>query len=125
MDARPPPGAYSPAFFDHVAHPRGQGALPSATHRGEALDATCGDRLALELRVEGGVVRDARFRVEGCPGAIAVGSALVEQVVGRDASVASVTVADLEAALCGVPASKRHALRLAVQAWKVTLGSGG
>ena len=113
MSATGPRAAYSAAFLDHLERPRNQGSLASATHRGEATDATCGDRLALDCVVEGGVVREARFRVEGCPGAIAVGSALASLLPGRSASASAVTPADLEAALGGVPAAKRHALRLA------------
>src|SRR5262245_54907763 len=104
--------AYSPQFLDHLKSPRGQGALEDATHRGVAEDGVCGDRLALDLRVEAGVVVSARFRVQGCPGAIAVGSALAMIAPGRDAGTESVSAADLEAVLGGVPAAKRHVLRL-------------
>ena len=89
------------------------------------MDAACGDRLSLDLRVERGVVVEARFRVEGCPGSIAVGSVLVELVIGRRAALESVAASDLEAALGGVPPSKRHALRLAVETWKAAIAAPG
>lgn len=118
-----PSGAYSSAFLDHLAHPRRQGSLGEPTHCGEAVDAVCADRLTLDLRVEGGVVRDARFRVEGCPGAIAVGSALASLVPGRAALASSIDAAELEAELGGVPPARRHALRLALETWKTALRS--
>jgi hypothetical protein len=105
-------GAYSDAFRDHLERPRGQGRIEGATHSGTAEDGTCGDRLSLDLRVLDGVVVEARFRVEGCPGAIAVGSALSTLAPGRPARVGAVGPGDLEAALGGVPGAKRHALRL-------------
>lgn len=111
------------AFEDHFLHPRGQGDLPDATHRGEATDPACGDWLALSLRVEAGVVGAARFRVRGCSGAIAVGSALVTLLPGRPALADAVTPADLDSLLTGLPALKRHALRLACAALAATLRS--
>ena len=116
MAASGPLAAYSERFLDHLARPRGQGTLDGATHRGEAEDPACGDRLSLDLRVEGGVVRETRFRVLGCPGAIAAGSALATLLPGRPASAGAVPAADLEAELGGVPSAKRHALSLAAAA---------
>ncbi len=107
------PMEYAAAFLDHFQRPRRQGRLDGATHRGEAEDPACGDRLWLDLRVEAGVVVDARFAVTGCAGAIAVGSALATLVVGRTAGATAVGRAEIEAALGEVPRAKRHALRLA------------
>ena len=113
MDAA---AAYSPAFLDHLTRPRNQGALVGPTHRGDAEDGVCGDRLALDLLVVDGTVADARFRVAGCPGAIAVGSALASLLPGRPARGDAVPAVELERALGGVPGTKRHALRLATDA---------
>jgi NifU-like protein involved in Fe-S cluster formation len=104
---------YHPLFQQHFVHPQGQGDLPGATHRGEARDPACGDWMAVALVVEAGRVREARYRVAGCPGAIAVGSALMELLPGRAATADAVTDGELVALLGEVPALKRHALRLA------------
>ena len=112
---------YPPAFLDHLTNPRGQGSLPGATHRGEGEDPVCGDRLALDLAVEGGTIRDARFRVRGCPGAIAVGSALATLLPGRAAAGDPVPPAEIDACLGGVPLAKRHALRLATETVRAAL----
>ena len=82
-----------------------------------------GDRLSLDLCVAGGVVRDARFRVLGCPGSIAVGSALTTLLVGRPARADAVPAADLEQEVGGVPPAKRHALRLAAEVLAAALRS--
>jgi len=104
---------YAPSFQDHFLHPRGQGDLAEATHRAEATDEACGDWMALALRVESGRVVEARYRVRGCPGAVAVGSALMALLPGRAALPGAVTDAELEGALGEIPRMKRHALRLA------------
>jgi nitrogen fixation NifU-like protein len=107
--------------LDHLTHPRSQGRLEGATHAGQAEDATCGDRLEIDLRIERGAVVEARFRARGCPGAIAVGSALAALLPGRPASGEPVSATDLDAALGGVPLAKRHALRLAADAQREAL----
>jgi NifU-like protein len=104
---------YSPSFLDHLARPRGQGRLERATHRADASEEACGDRLELDLAVAQGAIVEARFRAQGCPGAIAVGSALASLLPGRPARAGAVTPQEIEAALGGVPPAKRHALRLA------------
>jgi nitrogen fixation NifU-like protein len=115
--------AFSAPFADHLRRPRNAGALDpaSVTHRGSCDDPACGDGLTLDLRVEGGVVRESRFRVEGCVGAIACGSALTTLIEGRPALPDAVTEAQVETALGGVPPAKRHALRLAVAVWRAAL----
>ncbi len=115
------PGPFSAAYLDHLASPRGQGRLEDATHRATVEDPVCGDRLTLDLRVVAGVVREARFRVVGCTGAIAVGSALASLLPGRAAAEAAVTGTELDATLGGVPPARRHALRLAAEALRAAV----
>ena len=112
---------YAHAFLDHFQRPRGQGALDRPTHRGEGQDPACGDRLWLDLRVEGGIVAEARYRVQGCAGAIAVGSALLTLLPGRPASPRAVSPAEIEALLGAVPRAKRHALGLALRTLEAAL----
>ena len=108
--------AASPGPFEqHFLHPQGQGSLADATHAATATDPACGDELALDLRVADGVIEAARFRVRGCSGAIAAGSALVTLLPGRPARPDALTREALDAELGGVPASKRHVLRLAAR----------
>ncbi len=108
------PSVYSDAFLDHFEHPRGQGSLDDATHRGHATDPACGDELELDLRVEADRIAAVRFRARGCIGAIAVGSALTTLLPGRPAAPDSVSREEIETALGMVPTTKRHALRLGV-----------
>jgi nitrogen fixation NifU-like protein len=111
----------SPAFLDHLRAPRHVGALDAPTHRADAEDAVCGDRLALDLRVVGGRVAEVRQRVVGCHGAVAAASALATLLPGREARPDAVSAAELDAVLGGVPGAKRHALRLATDAWRAAV----
>jgi len=107
---------FSERYLRHFQTPHGQGGLPEATHTGCAVDPVCGDELTLDLQVREGRIVAARFRVRGCSGAIAVGSALVTLLPGRPARADAVTREALAEELGGVPAAKRHALRLALGA---------
>ena len=108
---------HSEAYLRHFQQPSGQGSLAAATHSATVTDPACGDELALDLVVAEARVVDARFRVRGASGAIAAGSALVTLLPGRPAAETALTRADLEVELGGVVAAKRHALRLALNAW--------
>jgi len=107
---------HSEAYLRHFREPTGQGSLAGATHTATVTDPVCGDELSLDLVVRDARVVDARFRVRGCSGAIAAGSALVTLLPGRPACPGAVTRHELEAELGGVAGAKRHALRLATQA---------
>jgi len=115
---------YAESFLDHFRDPRGQGSLEAPSHTAMTSDPACGDELALDLHVSGGMVQAARFRVRGCAGAIAVGSALVSLLPGRRAHPEAVTREELEQVLGGVPATKRHALRLALNTLRAALAAG-
>ncbi len=112
---------HSDAYLRHFREPHGQGSLPGATHGATVSDAACGDELSLDLEIEAGRILAARFRVRGCSGAIAVGSALVTLLPGRPAVAAAVSREQLDAELGGVARSKRHVLRLAQNALAAAL----
>ena len=112
---------HSDAYLRHFRDPQGQGSLPEATHSATVTDPACGDELTLDLEVEAGSIRAARFRVRGCSGAIAVGSALATLLPGRTAAATAVTRDELDAELGGVARAKRHALRLGLHALTAAL----
>ena len=43
----------------------------------------CGDVMQLQIRVEGGIIEDAKFKTYGCGSAIASSSLLTEWVKGK------------------------------------------
>ena len=117
------PDASPAGFEEHFLRPRGQGALPDATHAACVEDPACGDELTLELRVVDGLVDLARFRVRGCSGSIAVGSALATLLPGRAARADALTREELAAEIVGMPPGKQHVLRLAQRAFEAALQS--
>jgi NifU-like protein involved in Fe-S cluster formation len=98
---------YNPTVMDHFLNPRNTGELPGATHRSLVRNPACGDMVKLTLRVEGGVILDARAKTFGCAAAIASSSALTELLKGRTVQDARrIRNADVVAFLGGLPEHK-------------------
>lgn len=74
---------YTAHILDHFRHPRNLGSLPAPDISQEVLNPLCGDRIRLELALEGEMVAAARFRGDGCAISIAATSLLTEMLPGR------------------------------------------
>jgi NifU-like protein involved in Fe-S cluster formation len=98
---------YNPTVMDHFLNPRNTGELPGATHQSLVRNPACGDMVKLTLRVEGGIILDARAKTFGCAAAIASSSALTELLKGRTvADARRIRNADVVAFLGGLPEHK-------------------
>jgi len=93
----------------------------------EAVDSftgLCGDSMRVYLKVEEGVIKDARFQAIGCAGAFASGSALTEMVKGKTLEEAKkITEQDVIKYLEGLPGPKLHCARLAVDALRKSISA--
>jgi nitrogen fixation protein NifU and related proteins len=74
---------YQEVILDHGKRPRNFGPLAGATARAEGLNPLCGDHLEVELALEGGVVREARFTGNGCAISKASASVMTGLVKGK------------------------------------------
>lgn len=74
---------YQEILLDHYRRPRNTAPLAAASHRAEGHNPLCGDRVALSLEVEDGVVRGVAFDGAGCAISTASASMLTELVKGR------------------------------------------
>ena len=112
------------ALEEHLAAPRGQGALTGAAHSGAAGGAACGDLVRVGVRLEGERVAEAGFEASGCAAARAAGSAVVELVEGRPLlEVARLTPDAVASELGGLLPASRHAAELAADALHRALGA--
>lgn len=107
-------GPYSPTMLDHVKRPRNRGALPSPTVSQEGANPLCGDRVRIELALDGDVVTAARFTANACAICIAASSMLTELIRGAPLEdVETLTVPELIAQLkAEIPASRMACVRL-------------
>lgn len=91
---------YSDILLDHFRHPRNYGSLDSPDISNEQFNPLCGDRIRLELKLEGSKVSEAGFKGDGCAISMAAASLLTELISGEDVrEVGSITDARLISAL--------------------------
>ena len=113
---------YSEQLLDHFQNPRNVGELRPPAITVEISNPACGDILRLSVRVEGGAVREARYKVRGCTASIAAGSARTELLVGRTKrDVAALDAPAIEHAVGGLAAESKHAAVLCIDGVKSLL----
>jgi nitrogen fixation NifU-like protein len=88
---------------DHARHPRCVGSCADATHRGGATNASCGDRLELDLRAVDGRIAEVRIRPSGCVISTASSSLLTEWLVGKTIDEAKTADEARVQELLGIP----------------------
>ncbi|UII55440.1 SUF system NifU family Fe-S cluster assembly protein [Cytobacillus spongiae] len=76
---------YRQVIMDHYKNPRNKGVL---TEDGSLTinmnNPTCGDRIQLTLKVENGIVEDAKFDGEGCSISMSSASMMTQAIKGRN-----------------------------------------
>ena len=80
--------AYSNKVIEHYENPRNVGALDKndeSVGTGLVGAPACGDVMKLQIKVEGGVITDAKFKTFGCGSAIA-SSSLRRRTIRRSRS---------------------------------------
>ena len=78
--------AYSEKVIEHYENPRNVGSFDkNDTDIGTGMVGApaCGDVMKLQIKVENGIIKDARFKTYGCGSAIASSSLITEWVKGK------------------------------------------
>jgi len=78
--------AYSEKVIDHYQNPKNVGTLDkSKANVGTGLVGApeCGDVMRLQIEIENGVIKDAKFKTFGCGSAIASSSLATEWLKGK------------------------------------------
>ncbi|WP_434417571.1 Fe-S cluster assembly scaffold IscU [Nannocystis pusilla] len=116
--------AYSNKVIDHYEHPRNVGSLD----KGDASVGTgivgapaCGDVMKLQIKVENGVITDAKFKTYGCGSAIASSSLVTEWVKGMSVDQAMQIKNSQIAEELSLPPVKIHCSVLAEDAIKAAI----
>jgi nitrogen fixation NifU-like protein len=108
--------------MDHFSNPRNVGEIPDASGVGTVGNPVCGDVMKMFLKIENGIVVDAKFKTFGCGAAVATSSMVTEMVKGKtiDEALAISNKAVAEA-LGGLPPVKMHCSVLAEEALRSAL----
>ena len=84
--------AYSEKVMDHYENPRNVGTFdPKKDNIGTGMVGApaCGDVMRLQIEVEDGIIKDAKFKTYGCGSAIASSSLVTTMVKGMTLDEAS------------------------------------
>jgi len=78
---------YGEEVLDHAEHPRNQGSFDDAQDKevveGRDANASCGDILEFQLKIEGGIIVKVKWKGEGCAISTAAASKLSEWLKGK------------------------------------------
>lgn len=101
---------YQEVIIDHSRHPRNYGRLDQANHQAEGYNPLCGDKLTVYLKIDNGIIRDARFEGAGCAISTAAASLMTEALKGKTVAEVGALFADFRAMVTGETAPAAAAL---------------
>ncbi|GAA0349957.1 Fe-S cluster assembly sulfur transfer protein SufU [Oceanobacillus sp. FSL W7-1293] len=79
---------YRQVIMDHYKNPRNKGTLEKESVTVDMNNPTCGDRIQLQLDVQDGIVKDAKFQGEGCSISMASASMMTQAIKGMEVEAA-------------------------------------
>lgn len=74
---------YKENILDHFRNPRNFGELKSCEVCHSEFNPTCGDMVKIFVKLDGGVIVDAKFNGKGCAVSMASASMLTEKIKGK------------------------------------------
>ncbi len=108
---------YSEKVMEHFKNPRNVGEMGNPDGIGHVGNPVCGDIMELYIKVDNGIIVDAKFKTFGCGAAIATSSMVTEMLKGKSIEeslqISNRAVAE---ALDGLPPIKMHCSVLAEEA---------
>jgi nitrogen fixation NifU-like protein len=116
--------AYSEKVLDHYDNPRNVGKMDANdpdVGSGTVGAPSCGDVMRLQIRVQDGVITDAKFKTYGCGSAIASSSLVTEWVKGKSLDEAGSIKNSQIAEELALPPVKIHCSILAEDAIKAAI----
>jgi len=112
---------YNETVVGHALRPRNLGEMKNASGFGE-ISGSCGDTMAIWLRVEANMVVAATFASDGCGATLACGSMLTEMARGKSIPQAlGISQPDVLDALGGLPEGNKHCALLAVNTLRAAI----
>lgn len=106
---------YSKTAIDYYINKPHMGQIADADVTSE-MTGTCGDTMGIYIKMDNGVVGDAKYQVMGCAGAISAAMAVVDLIKGKDLEHArSIDDGTVFKVLKEIPVKKHHCIQLAVK----------
>ncbi len=108
---------YSKKVMEMFRHPKNVGEMKNPDGFGEVGNPSCGDVMAIYIKVKDDRIKDIKFKTFGCAAAIATSSMVTELAKGKTLDEAErITRGDVADKLDGLPPIKMHCSNLAADA---------
>ena len=117
---------YQDIILDHYRNPRHHGTLDHPTHQAKALNASCGDKLQMDIIIKNDIIEEVRFSGVGCAISQASASLLCEAITRKSVREALAMEPKSVLELLGVTLSPSRIKcgLLSLETAKKTLNSG-
>jgi len=113
---------YSEKVMQMFRDSKHYGKIEDADGVGKVGNPRCGDVMWIYIKVDNGIISDAKFETFGCVAAIATSSMAIEMVKGKPVDEAlKLTNKAVAQALDGLPPEKMHCSLLAEEGIKAAL----
>ena len=110
---------YNEKVMDAFKNPKNVGEIENYDGIGVVGNASCGDIMQITIKVENGIITDAKFKTFGCAAAVATSATATEMVIGMTLDEAlTLTNKKVVEVLEGLPPQKIHCSVLAEEAIK-------
>lgn len=110
---------YNDKVMDYFMNPHNAGDMENPDGVGTFGSPVCGDMMQISIKVNDGVISEAKFKTFGCGSAIAVSSVATDMIKGKTLEEAlAYTNKDYMDELGGLPGPKIHCSVLSAQAVK-------
>lgn len=113
---------YSKKVMEHFQSSKNYGKIENADGIGKVGNKRCGDVMWIYIKVDNGVIVEAKFETFGCVAAIATSSMAIDMIKGRPVDEAlTISNKAVAEALEGLPPEKMHCSLLAEEGIKAAI----
>ena len=105
---------YNEKVMEVFKNPQHMGEVENYNAIGTVGNETCGDIMQITMRIENGIIEDAKFKTFGCAAAVASSSTATGMIIGKSIEDAlKLTNKEVITELEGLPPQKIHCSVLA------------
>ena len=106
---------YSEKAIQYFIEKPSMGTIPDADQVSE-MTGSCGDTMSVCVKIDQGIIREVKYQVLGCPGAVASAMAAADLIRGKTIEEAcGLNDGDVFRLLEEIPPQKHHCIQLAVK----------
>lgn len=113
---------YNEKVMEVFRNPQHMGEVENYNAIGTVGNETCGDIMQITMRIENGIIEDAKFKTFGCAAAVASSSTATGMIIGKTVEEAlKLTNKEVITELEGLPPQKIHCSVLAEDAIRAAI----